>query len=43
MNELPEIEKLPQDFVIFLDSLGLKVTNREERLRKKWGKRPRKG
>ena len=43
LNELPKIEELPQDFVIFVDSSGLKVTNRGEWLRKKWGKRPRKG
>ncbi len=43
LNELSEIEELPQDFVISLDSSGLKVTNRGEWLGKKWGRRPRKG
>ena len=43
LKELPKVEELPQDFVIVLDSSGLKVTNRGEWLRKKWGKRPRKG
>ena len=37
------MEELPQDFVVVLDSSGLKVTNRGEWLRRKWGKRPRRG
>jgi len=43
LKELPQVEELPDDFVIVLDSSGLKVTNRGEWIRKKWGKRPRKG
>jgi len=43
LKELPQVEELPDDFVIVLDSSGLKVTNREEWVRRKWEKRPRKG
>ena len=43
LKELPEVEELPEDFIIVLDSSGLKVTNRGEWIRRKWGKRPRKG
>jgi len=35
LKELPQVEELPNDFVIVLDSSGLKVTNRGERLRRK--------
>ncbi len=40
-EDLPQIEKLQDDFVIVLESIGLKVTNRGEWLRKKHGKRAR--
>ncbi len=43
LKELPKVEELPQDFVIALDSTGLKVTSRGEWIRKKWGKRPKRG
>ncbi len=43
LKELLGVEELPQDFVIVLDSSGLKVTNRGEWLRKEVGKKPRKG
>ena len=43
LKELPQVEELPDDFVIVLDSSGLKVTNRGEWIRRKWGKRARKG
>jgi len=43
LESLPQVEELPEDFVIVLDSSGLKVTNRGEWIRRKWGKRPRKG
>jgi hypothetical protein len=35
LKELPEVEELPEDFVIVLDSSGLKVTNRGEWIRRK--------
>ncbi len=43
LKELPHVEELPDDFVIVLDLSGLKVTNRREWIRRKWGKRPREG
>ncbi len=43
LEDLPQIENLQDDFVIVLDSTGLKVTNRGEWLRKKHGKRARRG
>jgi transposase len=43
LKELPKIEELSQDFVIVLDSSGLKVTNGGEWLRRRWGKKPRRG
>ncbi len=43
LQDLPQVRDLPQDFVIVLDSTGLKVTNRREWIRKKHSKRPRKG
>ena len=43
LGDLPNVEELPEDFVIVLDSSGIKVTNRGEWIRRKWGKRPRKG
>ena len=43
MESLPQVEKLPEDFIIVLDSSCLKVTNRGEWIRRKWWKRPRKG
>jgi len=43
LQDLPQVRDLPQDFVIVLDSTGLKVTNRGEWIRKKHRKRPRKG
>ena len=43
LESLPQVEKLPEDFVIVLDSSCLKVTNRGEWIRRKWWKRPRKG
>ncbi|MEM5813193.1 MAG: IS5 family transposase [Candidatus Aenigmatarchaeota archaeon] len=42
-GDLPQIEKLQDDFVIVLESIGLKVTNIGEWLRKKHGKRARRG
>ncbi len=42
LSDFPDPEELPDDFVIIVDSTGLKVTNRGEWLRKKHGKR-RKG
>ncbi len=42
-KDFPSPEELPDDFVIILDSTGMKVTNRGEWLRKKHGKRVRKG
>ena len=43
LQDFPEPQELPDDFVLILDSTGLKVTNRGEWLRKKHGKRARKG
>ena len=43
LSDFPEPEELPDDFVIILDSSGIKVTNRGEWLRKKHGKKARKG
>ena len=43
IKDFPDPEDLPDDFVIVLDSTGIKVTNRGEWLRKKHGKRARKG
>ena len=43
IKDFPDPEDLPEDFVIVLDSTGIKVTNRGEWLRKKHGKRARKG
>ena len=43
LKEFAQVEELPQDFVIVLDSSGLKVTNRGEWLRRRCGKRARKG
>ena len=43
LESFPDPEELPDDFVIILDSTGIKVTNRGEWLRKKHGKRSRKG
>ena len=43
LKDFPAPEDLPDDFVIVLDSTGIKVTNRGEWLRKKHGKKPRKG
>ena len=43
LESFPDPEELPDDFVIILDSTGVKVTNRGEWLRKKHGKRSRKG
>lgn len=43
LSDSPEPEELPDDFVIILDSSGIKVTNRGEWLRKKHGKKARKG
>ncbi|MCS7195690.1 MAG: transposase, partial [Aquificaceae bacterium] len=43
-DHLPDnLEDLPQDFVIVLDSTGIKLTNRGEWLNKKHGKKRRKG
>lgn len=39
IRNFPDPEDLPDDFVIVLDSTGIKVTNRGEWLRKKHGKR----
>nr|WP_121011984.1 IS5 family transposase [Hydrogenivirga caldilitoris] len=43
LSDFPDPEELPDDFVIILDSTGVKVTNRGEWLRKKHGKKTRKG
>jgi len=43
LSDFPDPEELPDDFVIILDSSGIKVTNRGEWLRKKHGKKARKG
>ncbi len=43
LKRLPQVEELRGNFIIVLNSLDLKVTNREKWLRRKWGKRPRKG
>jgi len=43
LSNFPSPEDLPDDFVIVLDSTGIKVTNRGEWLRKKHGKKARKG
>ncbi len=43
LEDLPQIENLQDDFVIVLERAGLKVTNRGEWLRKKHGKRARRG
>ncbi len=43
LSHFPKPEELPQDLVIVLDSTGLKVSNRGELLRKKHGKKARKG
>ncbi len=43
IKDFPSPEDLPDDFVIVLDSTGIKVTNRGEWLRKKHGKRARRG
>lgn len=43
LSDFPEPEELPDDFVIILDSSGIKVTNRGEWLRKKHRKKARKG
>jgi transposase len=43
LNSFPSPEDLPDDFVIVLDSTGIKVTNRGEWLRKKHGKKSRRG
>ncbi|MCX8076643.1 MAG: transposase [Aquificaceae bacterium] len=37
------LKDLPQDFVIVLDSTGIKLTNRREWLNKRYGKRRKKG
>jgi len=37
LESFPDPEELPDDFVIILDSTGVKVTNRGEWLRKKQG------
>ncbi|MCS6999198.1 MAG: IS5 family transposase, partial [Aquificaceae bacterium] len=43
-DHLPDnLKDLPQDFVIVLDSTGIKLTNRGEWLNKKHGKKRRKG
>lgn len=34
LKELPHVEELPEDFVIVLDSSGLKVINRRKWIRK---------
>ena len=41
LMDFPSPENLPDDFVIVLDSTGIKVTNRGEWLWKKHGKRTR--
>ncbi|MEN3028248.1 MAG: transposase [Aquificaceae bacterium] len=44
LDHLPDNpEDIPQDFVIVLDSTGIKLTNRGEWLSKKHGKKKRKG
>ncbi len=39
LSNFPDLEELPDDFVIILDSTGVKVTNRGKWLRKKRGKK----